>query len=660
MESAGKWHDDVFFGIHYDLHAGENDTELGAELTEEHLEERLRLIDPDWIQCDCKGHPGWTSWPTDVGSTSPGVVKDALRIHRDVTKKLGIKLGMHYSGVFDRRAIELHPEWGRINADGSRDEKNTCRMSGYTEELMISQMLELIDKYDIDGFWVDGENWASAPCYCEKCREEFRRRTGLEHIPEESDEENWDEWLAFHRRLFVEHVTKYANAVHERKPECCVCSNWMYTIRQPDPVEAPVDYLSGDFDWIWGADRAAVEGRLLDGRDLSWDLMAWDFIKTRGMKSQQPWTVKPALHLKQEISEVLALGGAVMCYEKPQRSGWLVGWRHEMLADVARFARERKEPLFQSETVPQAAVLHLADHYYRHNAPLFNYGEAVQPVEGALHSLLETHRSTDILTEERAIDTGGEYQLLVVPEQTHLSDAIVQKLESFVAAGGCVLMSGSHLSHDYPELVGARPSTEEPERKTAGRGIQCCLPVDDEAVAVFGDWQPVVPKSGTESLANRMVGEEPGKDTTDEVVVTKRGGGDGEIVAVHGPLFENYYAGHYPKLRRFIASLVDRMKIDWVVEIDAPPQLEAVLRRKDGNLIVNLINRGAGEMLMPRRVLVENLPPIEDVVVRIRTDAKPESVAAMPEDQEIEWSYANGWTTVRVPQIHIHMALVVQ
>ena len=126
MPTTGKWHDDVFFGIHYDLHAGESDTELGAELTEEHLEERLNAVDPDWIQCDCKGHPGWTSWPTEVGSTSPGVVKDSLRIHRDVTKKLGIKLGMHYSDVWDGRAIELHPEWARMNAVGSRDDRSTC------------------------------------------------------------------------------------------------------------------------------------------------------------------------------------------------------------------------------------------------------------------------------------------------------------------------------------------------------------------------------------------------------------------------------------------------------------------------------------------------------------------------------------------------------
>ena len=73
-----------------------------------------------------KAMPGYTSWPTEVGSTSPGRGKDALRIHRDVTRELGIPLVMHYSGVWDTRAIELHPEWACIGA-GRRSRQRGIR-----------------------------------------------------------------------------------------------------------------------------------------------------------------------------------------------------------------------------------------------------------------------------------------------------------------------------------------------------------------------------------------------------------------------------------------------------------------------------------------------------------------------------------------------------
>ncbi|OPZ27677.1 MAG: hypothetical protein BWZ02_01561 [Lentisphaerae bacterium ADurb.BinA184] len=77
----GRWHGKRrYFGLHYDLHAGEKDTELGARCGEADLGPMLELMGPDFVQTDCKGHPGYTSWFSQVpeASVSPGVVKDAL------------------------------------------------------------------------------------------------------------------------------------------------------------------------------------------------------------------------------------------------------------------------------------------------------------------------------------------------------------------------------------------------------------------------------------------------------------------------------------------------------------------------------------------------------------------------------------------------------
>jgi hypothetical protein len=652
VTSPANWHEHVFFGIHYDLHAHADDTELGREVTHETLREQLLRVRPDWIQCDCKGHAGYTSWPTEIGTPSPGIVKDALRIHRDVTRELGIKLGMHYSGVWDSRAIELHPEWARLDEEDRPDPNMTCRLSGYDDELMIPQMLEVVEKYDVDGFWVDGENWASKPCYCPRCKAEWTRRSGIEAIPMAAGERNWDAWLAFHRDLFVEHVTHYVDAVHAAKPTCMICSNWMYTVRQPDPVTAPVDYLSGDFDWTWGADRAAVEGRVLDGRALSWDLMAWGFTKTGNMQTDPPWVMKPAVHLCQEVSEVVALGGAVMIYNTPQRSGWLTGWHQDTMAEVATFCRERNDACFGSETASEIAILHLADHFYAGNAPLYNYGDAAQPLEGALHAFLETGRSTDIVTEADALLRMQNCRLIVVPEQTRLSAPLLAALDDYAAGGGHVLLSGAHLADECPALAGIEPGGQ----KVAER---IYLPVDNKAVPVSAGWRTVTPAAGTEMWVCGMKQQEPSKDMTDQPVVTFRRVGAGGILAVHGPLFRDYYLGHYPLLRRFIGELVDKLGLPWTVTISAPPRLELVQRRKDGKLVVNLINRGAGEALSPRRVIVEELPPVNDVIVCVRMDAAPHSVTAVPSAPAPEWRYADGLLEIRVPSVAIHTALMI-
>jgi alpha-L-fucosidase len=647
-----SWMSQAFSGIHYDLHANADDTELGRELTPEHLRDALAKLSVDWIQCDCKGHAGYTSWPTKVGSTSPGVVRDALRIHRDVTRELGIRLGMHYSGVWDSRAVELHPEWAVVHADGSRSPNYTCRLSAYVDELMIPQMLELIDVYNIDGFWVDGENWATTPCWCDRCRAEFMRRTGIAAIPTAAGQPHWDAWLAFHRDLFTAYVTRYTEAVHARDPECQVCSNWLYTARQPDAIEAPVDYISGDFDWAFGATRAAIEGRIMDARGLPWNLMAWGFVKTRGMGENPPWTMKSVTHLCQEVSEVLALGGAVMIYNSPQRTGWLTGWHQEILAQVGAFCHARKERCFGTKTVPQAAVLHLASHYYAGNAPLYNYGEALQPVEGALHALLENHWSTDVLTEDVALKRLAAYPLVVVPEQTRLTPAMETALQRYVEDGGRLLMSGPHLAEAHGGWLGVAPAGE-PLPST----YLCST--DGEVVPVSGPWQPVLLEDCGATIEH-LRQQEPEKDGTDQAAMTLRGIGAGVVAAIHGPVFRDYFLGHYPRLRRLLGEVLAGLDAPRTVELEAPPRLELVLRQRDDQLVIHLVNRGAGEMLNDHRVVVEELPPVTDVVLRVQRDTAPARIDIFPPTPGTETTVADGVVTIRLPSVEIHTVITVQ
>jgi len=377
-------------------------------------------------------------------------VNDALKIWREVTRDMGVPLSVHYSGVWDDRAVELHPEWARVKPDGSKDTNKTDPLSGYMNELLIPQLLEVVEDYDIDGVWIDGENWASHPSYSEACIAEFTARTGIADIPKKSKDPHWHEWLAFHRDLFTEHVEQYAQALHAKKPGIAVCSNWMYSVRMPEPVAASVDYLSGDFDPSFGAERACAESRFLASRGMPWNLMAWSFLNTGG----QGWTMKTAPHLCQEISVTLAQGGAVFIYNQPQRSGRLTEWHQDLFAQVAEFCRERKAFCFKSNTVPQVALLHSQSFYYRHNEPLFNFSVANQPLEGALHAILENGYSVDILNEDMALARMADYPVVVVPEQSGLPKAVVDALKTYAESGGRLVVTGADAPAEFGPWLG--------------------------------------------------------------------------------------------------------------------------------------------------------------------------------------------------------------
>ncbi len=111
---------DCFFGLHFDLHPRQDDTELGRDLTDEMVTHLLESVRPDFIQYDSKGHPGYLGFTSKTGMSSPGIVRDSLAIWRRVTASHGVALYNHFSGVLDGAAVQKHPDWARIGPDGRR------------------------------------------------------------------------------------------------------------------------------------------------------------------------------------------------------------------------------------------------------------------------------------------------------------------------------------------------------------------------------------------------------------------------------------------------------------------------------------------------------------------------------------------------------------
>jgi alpha-L-fucosidase-like protein len=644
---AGKWPADAFFGLHYDLHPNAKDTELGRETTYEHIREQLEKVQPDYVQYDCKGHGGYTGYPTKVGSPSPGIVNDALKIWRQVTHDMGIPLSIHYSGVWDTRAIEVHSEWAKIDADGKPNKNNTCPTSAYTDDYMIPQLLEVVAAYDLDGVWIDGENWASQPCYSESCKAAFTKETGITDIPKGSGDAHWAEWLAFQRGLFVDHVRRYTKALHELKPSMAVCSNWMYSVRQPEPMEVPLDYLSGDFTPSFGAERACAEARFIASRGMPWNLMAWTFLRT----GNQSWTTKTPVHLCQEVAGTLAQGGSVFLYNQPQRSGRLTAWHQDVFAEVADFCRARKDYCYKSETIPQVAILHSATAYYRYNAPLFNFGSAAEAMEGALHGLLENGLSVDLLNEEMLLKRMSAYPIVVVPEQAGLTAEITAALKAYAEAGGRVLISGPLVAKELGEFVGVAAA-----EGSQGGGY---LPADNGCVTVTGPWQNVTVTSAKE-LAPFLNQQEPSLNQAGTPAATINQVGKGCVVAVHGPLFACYNQSHYPRLRRFIGDMVNALDAPGLIRVAGPWWVEMAARQKDGRTLLQFVNRGSAGYLAPNRHMVEQVADTGAFTVTVPMAEKPTRCFTAPDKVAAEWTWKDGLLTVRVGGLSIHNVLVIE
>ncbi len=650
-----NWHEVGFFGIHFDLHPNANDTELGRETDANQIHSFLEKVKPDFVQYDCKGVPGYTGYPTKIGSPSPGIVNDALRVWRDVTKEMNIPLSIHYSGVWDVRAIELHPDWGRKNADGSLDTKYTCRTSNYDTELMIPQLLEVIQMYDIDGMWIDADNWASLPCWCERCQKLFVETTGIAEVPKKRGDANWEAWTAFHRDLFTKHIRQVVEAVHKAKPSCMVCSNWLYTMRQPEPITVDVDYLSGDFPAPYGVEEACFEARFLASRDKPWDLMAWSFM--------HPWdfgfgsVMKTVPHLCQELSEVLSQGGSVFIYDTPKRSGRLVEWHTDLLAQVADFCRERKNWCFKTKTLPQIAVLHSETTYYKENDQLYNkYGQILKPVEGAISILLELGYSVDVLNEDTLIKVASQYPIVVIPERMYVPDSVIAVLKEYVKKGGKLVMSGSFLASQWGEWLGVEATPEK---------IKGWLPVPDGTAAPTIDDYQKVRISGAKGVSLLMNNPEQGRDETEFPAATIKNDGDGAVLAIHGPFFKCYGTSPVHYYRNILAFWLRELGTTNLITHKGPWYVELSARQRENQILLNLVNRSVDGYLSSVRNMVEKVPEVNSVTVSIPQRYIPDNKKITkcylaPSLTPLNIAQEGEQYTIVVPQIHIYDIVVLE
>lgn len=429
---------DAFFGIHFDFHAGTDCTRVGARTTPEMVETVIDKVKPDYIQIDCKGHAGYSSYPTKVGNPAPGFVGDPLRIWRDVTAKRGVPLFMHYSGVWDFKAVADHPEWAAINADGKPNERATSVFGPYVDKLMIPQLRELAGEYGVDGVWVDGDCWGTVPDYGDKAVRLFCEQTGAKAAPRKAGDPYWYQWMDFNREGFRRYVRHYVDELKASHPDFQVISNWAFSDHMPERVSANVAGLSGDFSPDDSVNSARFAGRCLEDQGVLWDLMSWSF--SRKTRKQ-----KPAVQLMQEAALVLAMGGGYQAYFKQDREGAVRDLAEmDVMAEVARFCRARQVYCHHSVAVPQIALLYSTAGHYQESPSLFHWSgsQGGNVLRKALGEILKNNYGVQILSEHQLRGNMSNWPAIVVPGWTYLEPAFRDELAAYARSGGRLLLIG--------------------------------------------------------------------------------------------------------------------------------------------------------------------------------------------------------------------------
>ena len=637
--------DESFFGLHFDFHAGTECHRIGENVDEAMIADMLDQVKPDYVQCDSKGHPGFSSYPTRVGCPAPGFVRDPLAIWRRVTAQRGVALFVHYSGVWDTQAIKRHPEWACHTEPGQPSEEITSTFGPYVDELLIPQLLELAQTYDIDGVWIDGECWAVKRDYSKEALRRFREKTGILQAPAGPDEPHWLEFSEFSRQGFRDYLRHYVNEVHRRCPQFQITSNWAFCSYMPEPVSADVDFLSGDTMPIDSIRSARFEARCLAHQGKTWDLMAWGFAWNGGDMR----CTKTVIQLQQEAAIILAMGGGFQVYLAQKQDGSIRKWQIPLAAEVARFCRARQAFCHKAVPVPQIGLIYYGKAHYRQCKELFTHGgDDLTVLNGILHCLLNGQQVVDIVQEHQLQKRMAQYPLLIWPEWDFIEPHFAAALIQYVRQGGRLLVIGAKATALFAcelgvDLIG------EPAKQANGleyAGHIANLKTWRQKIRPIGDTQPFGNIYADNDLAESA-----------DTAATIRRLGAGLIAGVALDMGERYCNAATAVSRDFLSALIRRIFPQPLVTVEGSHLVDVTLNRLNDQLAIHLVNT-AGPHQDPNVLVTDEIPPLGPLTLSVRMDQPPNKIMLQPEGKSLPFDFRDGKAHFTVPKLLIHTAIV--
>ncbi len=636
---------DSFFGLHFDFHAGKNDSAIGKTFTTEMIDSLVTMVQPDYIQVDCKGHPGISSYPTKVGNAAPGFVKDPLKIWRAVTRKHNVALFVHYSGVWDDASAEKHPDWMALNAEGKRIGGRMSVKGPYVDSLLIPQFKELIDNYDIDGCWVDGECWALQADYCPEMINAFRAETGIQQIPKSFADPGGYEFNEINRKAFRQYVAHYTDELHRYKPGFQVTSNWAFSSHMPEPVDIDIDFISGDFSHVNSVYSGLFESRCIAPQGKPWDLMAWSF--AYNFKTGVPVT-KSAVQLKQLAATVISMGGGYQVYFQQNRDASPQPWQFGLMKEVAGFCRERQPFCQNARPVPQVALLYSSENYKKFTRGIYPNSSVNEPLRGMLNLLLNGQNAVEIVMEHHLKGKMSGYPLIVIPECRYLADGFKAELLAYVGNGGNLLVAGTSATALFADALHVEFSD------TAAVSTQF-LAFGNEMAGINTLFRPVKLKEGATACGFRYPVSDLRFPSSPAASVTSFG--KGKIAGVYLDISRKYSETANPVYRNFVNSIARELFTEPVAEVEGSANVVVTVNRLGEKLAVNLINI-SGEHSNEKVARYDEIPAVGPLTVKIRTEKTPRKLLLQPENIALDFTFSDGIVETTVARLGIHSVIV--
>lgn len=353
----------------------------------------------------------------------------------------GLKFVASFLGQQGRTYLSnRYPHWSQLDNCG-----NPKRWYNFTMlcpnspfgAYYVECIKEVISLYEVDGVYIEGIYFRPGYCYCDHCREAFRRRYDRD-MPE-NNAENDSRVLQFRQDSITDFYRRTREVVDEVSPETVLIGT-IYTlfedIKDSDikTFSKYVDVVAVEGQWgYYNADRPLREiglGNLMLKAEGKKPVLNTQFIDKNVDYDYAPIT---EAHLKVAFMETLSQGAIVQvhtqnAFEEDERL---------MPALGALFNDSEKLRPYLTDATPLkwAAILDWA-------SPTEKEDYFSDALKGFYLTLTEYHIPVNVVTPED-IELGAleDYAVLILPDARKLSRKTVDRIEAYARSGGGVVMT---------------------------------------------------------------------------------------------------------------------------------------------------------------------------------------------------------------------------
>lgn len=673
-----NWYSQIVRKIHFDMHTPGEIENVGRDFDPRGFARAIKEAGAEAVDFFSRDAYGWSYYPTTIGTPHPHLTRDLFGDGSNALRAEGIKV-IAYAAIDGLSApqAQAHPEWILRRADGTRaDATETaipiCAFSGFPEEVLIPQFVEIAKRYPVDGLFLDGVyQYFNHTCYCDACRRAFGRE-----IPRAADDPAWRAFRHFQVQRIWEIYRKAADEVARAKPGCVFGVNWMASIRWSVPPPPSIGYLTGDVPLMNGTFETAYE---LAG--WTWREKPADIMNRRMLMDWQDFTFRTPETIDTEFATALAAQGKLFIGDllqpvdvKPDPEAMLLFRR------CFEFAAQREELARHARLQSDIAILSSPE-TLRLRGSEWTVDE--NPLKGAFLALIEDGLTVDILFDDDLPDHLERYKTLLIAEQAFISRKAASTIRSFVEGGGGLALMGS-----LPQSVDPQEASSAADRtvleETAGLAHDGEFTFDLGYLVLRGTqaqdlwrekdaFRPAIPVPGkpakvrstgavvlaplTAPAAMYQIGARPPGETLPAPAITFFRYGKGQVAFCALPLASDIWRRGNPGAKYVLQSLTRRVTPAISVERVGPSCVRMLRAQGKNRTIIHLVSYQPGARIEGPQV-VDSPSSVQDVQVRLRDSRTPTRVRMNPGGHAVQARRNGPWLIADIPPFTTHTAVV--